>query len=122
MPAEGREAEITRIEGELERLRSRYASLKRTTHYVLPFCIVLGVFVLWFLGWAFMAGATGAVVVAVLILLGLVVVGRLSRHPRFIDWASSPEGLAVYPHTSYAEFLESAIAEREKRLQELQRS
>lgn len=119
MAAETRDAKIDRIEGELARLRSRYANLKRTTRYILPFCIVAGALVLWFLVYSWTTGQTGAVVTAVLILLALLGLALASRHERFIVWASSPEGNSSFPHASYAEQLESAISAREQRLAEL---
>ncbi len=119
MAAETREAEIARIEGELALLQSRYDSLKSTTRYILPFCILMGAFVTWFLVRSWMAAEGGAVITAIAILLGLVGLALASRHDRFIVWVSNPGDSSPYLHRSYAEFLESTIADREKRLAEL---
>jgi hypothetical protein len=119
MAAERRDAEIARIEAELSLLQSRYASLKRTTRYILPFCLLMGALVTWFLVHSWMAAQTGAVVTAIAILLGLAGLALASRHDRFIVWVSNPGDSSPYPHGSYAELLEKTIADRQRRLAEL---
>jgi uncharacterized membrane protein len=119
MAEETRDAEIARTEGELTRLKSRYANLKRSTRYILPFCILTGALIAWFLVHSWIAGDTAAVVTAIAILLALIGLAFASRHDRFVVWASSPDSDMLYPHGNYAKFLEHAIADRERRLAEL---